>query len=74
MTFFLFLFIILVRINHWSEEAQALGVLGIFVNIIFLIWAWITAPPGVKQAPTTGNPIIMAGSLITMYSVHNFLA
>ena len=71
--FFIFL-IIFIRIKHYAEEAMALGVIGMIVYIVFMIYAWITAPAGTNSVPATGNEIVLAGSLITMLEIHNFLA
>ena len=63
---FLVLLIIFLRIKHWAEESMALGIVGLVIFSIFLIWAWITAPVGPKTVPPTGNAVVLAGSLITM--------
>ena len=66
LAIFMIFLIIFVRIMHLAEEAQALGIIGVICYSIFLIWAWITAPPGTNQVPTSGSAVVMAGSLITM--------
>lgn len=71
--FFVFL-IVLLRVKHFAEEVMALGIIGIVVFILFMIWAWATAPPGPKSVSVTANPITFAGSMLTMLEIHNFLA
>ena len=53
---------------------MALGIVGLVIYVIFLIWAWATAPPGTHTVPANGNAVVLAGSLITMLEIHNFLA
>ena len=53
---------------------MALGIVGLVIYVIFLIWAWATAPPGPHVVSANGNAVILAGSLITMLEIHNFLA
>ena len=71
---FFILLIVFLRVKHFAEEVMALGVIGVGIFIIFMIWAWVTAPPGPKSVPATGSPITMAGSLIAILEIHNFLA
>lgn len=40
--------IIIARVYHFAEEFMALGVIGLITYIIFVIWAWTTAPSGPK--------------------------
>ena len=53
---------------------MALGAIGIILFIVFMIWAWATAPGGSKQVQPAGNMVSMASSFLTLYAVHNFLA
>jgi hypothetical protein len=39
------------RIAHFAEETMALGTAAFILYIIFLIWAFITAPQGPKAVP-----------------------
>lgn len=39
-----------------------------------MIWAQLTAPEGPNTVKPIGDPIKLAGSLITAFSLHNLLA
>ena len=71
---FFIIIISIIRIFHFAEETQAMGIVGLVLFIIFMIYAQITAPSGPKTVSANGNPFILAGSLITMLELHNFLA
>jgi hypothetical protein len=38
-----------------------------------MIWAQITSPSGPNTIPSTGSPFTLASTLMTAYSIHDFL-
>jgi hypothetical protein len=65
--------IIVIRITHFAEESMALGVLSIVLILIFLLWAFVTAPSGSRTVPATGNAFNMAAIFIVAFSIHDYI-
>ena len=65
--------IIVIRIVNLGEEILAYGIISIICYLIFLIWAQISAPSGNKTVPETGSPYVLAATLFTAYSIHDFM-
>ena len=53
---------------------MALGVVSYILFVIFLSWAFVTAPAGPHTVPTSGPPFFLAAALISSLEIHDFLA
>ena len=53
---------------------MAVGVVGSVIYLIFLVWAFVTAPGGSNTVPATGYPFNLIATLVTAFEVHDFLA
>jgi len=65
--------IIVIRITHFAEESMALGLLSIGLVILFLLWAFVTAPSGPNSVPATGNAFNMAAVFIVSFAIHDYI-
>ena len=68
----LFILTSYLRSVHFSEQLLAVGILSVFMYLLFLIWAHITAPSGEKPVPATTPDFINLGAALTMaFSIHD---
>ena len=51
----------------------AYGIISIISYVLFLVWAQFTASAGPKTVPASGNPDVLAATLMMAYSIHDFL-
>ena len=52
---------------------MAIGVLSILLILLFLLWAFVTAPSGSHTVPATGNAFNMAAVFIVAFSIHDYI-
>jgi len=53
---------------------MAIGVVGSIIYVLFLIWAFWTAPSGSNTVPMTNSPFSIIATLVTSLEIHDFLA
>ena len=63
------LFIVVNRKLHIGENISALGIFTIIAYLMFIFWAFLTAPKGPERIPLTGDPVNLIYVLIQSYSV-----
>ena len=51
-----------------------MGAVSVLSYVIFMIWAFFSAPSGTKAVPAFGDPMKQTSILMSGYSVHSFLA
>lgn len=69
----LFCAILVVRIYHIGEEILAYGIISIVTYLLFLLWAFFTAPAGPHSVPVEGPSVTLIATLMMGYSIHDFL-
>ena len=69
----LFAAIMIVRVYHIGEEILAYGIISIVTYLLFLVWAFFTAPSGPNTVPVAGPPVTLIATLMMGYSIHDFL-
>ena len=53
---------------------MALGIVGIVLFVIFLVWCIASAPAGPNTVPATASPFSLLAILVSSLEIHDFLA